>query len=133
MKEKKIVCALLVNGDNQILIQDRKAISKYWEEWSFFWGGIDEDESPENALKRELSEELDWIPEKYMFIWETENFMKEQNMLYHRYVYLVSLPNRKEWTDLEWSGAHFFHIEEIRSLKFNTPIESELLLLYDNL
>jgi hypothetical protein len=36
MKEKNIVCALLVNDKNQVLLQDRKGISKYGEEWSFF-------------------------------------------------------------------------------------------------
>jgi mutator protein MutT len=133
MREKKIVCALLIDKNNQILLQDRKDISKYWEEWSFFGWGIEEGEKPEQALKREILEELNWSPVEYEFIWETFHEMVEREILYHRYVYLVRLPINRVWIDREWSGAHFFAINKVKTLIFNTPIDSELLLLYNNL
>ncbi len=89
MQEKKIVCALLVNDSNHILLQDRKGISKYGEEWSFFGGGIEDGESPEDALIRELQEELNWKPAKYSFIGETKHTITDRSLLYHRYIYLV--------------------------------------------
>jgi 8-oxo-dGTP pyrophosphatase MutT (NUDIX family) len=124
---------LLVNDKNQVLLQDRKGISKYGEEWSFFWGGIEEWESSEQALKRELSEELDWLPSEYSFLGETKHEMKERDVLYHRYVYLVKIPHWVEWSDREGAWAFLFTIDEIKNLKFNTPIEPELKLLYDNI
>lgn len=133
MKEKNIVCALLVNARNEILLQDRKGISKFGEEWSFFWGWIEEWESSEEALKRELTEELEWLPVEYTFLGETKHEMKEREILYHRYVYLVRLPDWMEWSDKEGAWAFFFPIDKINDLKFNTRIDPELKLLYDNI
>jgi 8-oxo-dGTP diphosphatase len=53
-----IVCAALVDGDGKVLLQQRppgKAMAGLWE---FPGGKINEGESPETALCRELREEL---------------------------------------------------------------------------
>lgn len=58
MKIKSVACALLLNIDNELLLQDRRDISKYGEEWSFFGGGIEVGEDSKTALIREINEEL---------------------------------------------------------------------------
>ena len=55
---RHVASVAIINADNQVLAQDRKTISKYGEEWSFFGGGIDEGETPLEAAVRELREEL---------------------------------------------------------------------------
>ena len=53
-----IVCAALADGDGKVLLQQRplgKAMAGLWE---FPGGKIDDGESPEAALARELNEEL---------------------------------------------------------------------------
>ena len=61
MKLTNSVCAILVrNGDNRILLQKRdenKAIP-FPGKYCFFGGGLNDWESPKQALERELIEEL---------------------------------------------------------------------------
>ena len=44
---------------NKILLQDRKEISKHGEEYGFFGGAREGNETPKENLTRELKEELD--------------------------------------------------------------------------
>lgn len=50
---------LFYDPDGNILLQDRRERSKWGEEYGFFGGRIEEGETPEDAIKRELREELE--------------------------------------------------------------------------
>ena len=129
MKIKHVACAILVNENNEVLIQKREGISKYWEEWSFFGGWIEGAESSREALVREMSEELEkdigsW---KYSDLWEVVHMIPWFDIEYHRHVFLLHIPVwSTDFVDHEWAGAYFFSIEEIREKKFNTPIHEEM-------
>jgi putative (di)nucleoside polyphosphate hydrolase len=56
------VAALLVDRNGRVFIAERTDVR---DAWQFPQGGIDEGESPEEALGRELIEEIDLAPEKY--------------------------------------------------------------------
>ncbi len=129
IKIKRVSCALLVNNQRQLLIQDRKDISKYWEEWSFFGGGIEEGENSYDALLREMKEELNIDVSGWNIIpWgevihTLENFWLE----YHRYLFYVEIPNDVTvFQDYEWSGAYFFSLNDLATLRFNTDISQEI-------
>ncbi len=63
-----VVCAVLIDADNRILIQQRPAHKIYPGMWEFPGGKIDAGETPEAALVRELKEELDIVTiEKALF------------------------------------------------------------------
>lgn len=135
MKIKSVACALLVKNW-KLLLQERKWISKYWEEWSFFWWKIEEWENSKEALIREMNEEL-WFDINnwnIKYLWEIVHYLKDLNLEYHRFLYLINIPeNVNSFDDKEWSWAYFFDLDEVKNLKFNTNTEVEILQLRNNL
>ena len=53
------VCAAVIEHEGKILLTERPAEKQHGGFWEFPGGKIDPGESPHNALKRELHEELD--------------------------------------------------------------------------
>lgn len=62
-------------ADLKILLQDRKSISKFGEEWGYFGGGIEENETPLDAVIRETEEELGLTLEKEHFTFIGEDVL----------------------------------------------------------
>ena len=58
MIKRNVSIILFYDDYGNILLQDRKDIRKHNEEYGFFGGKIEENETPEEALKREIKEEL---------------------------------------------------------------------------
>ena len=56
---KKNAVAVIVDGDNKILLLKRSSDPKIWQpsKWALVGGGIEKDETPEQAVKREIKEE----------------------------------------------------------------------------
>ena len=135
MKTKSVACALLVK-DWKLLIQERKWISKYWEEWSFFGWKIEEWENSKETLIREMNEEL-WFDINnwdIKYLWEVVHYLDDLDLEYHRFLYLINIPeNINKFNDQEWSWAYFFDLSEVKNLKFNTNTEVEILQLKNNL
>jgi 8-oxo-dGTP pyrophosphatase MutT (NUDIX family) len=130
---KYVACAMLMKW-NKLLIQDRKDISKYWEEWSFFWWGLEKWEDSKQALIREINEELWFDIESWdiKYLWEIVHFTNFW-LEYHRHLYWINIPkNITAFDDKEWSWAYFFDLEDVKKLKFNTNIEAEILQLQNN-
>lgn len=135
MKKKSVACALLIK-DWKLLLQERKWISKYWEEWSFFWWRIEEWENSKEALIREMNEEL-WFDINnwnVKYLWEVVYYLKDLDLEYHRFLYLIEIPEDvNKFDDQEWSWAYFFGLDKVKDLKFNTNTEVEILQLKNNL
>jgi len=87
------VAALLVNPDGHVFIAERADVD---EGWQFPQGGIDEGESPEEALRRELVEEIALDPEKYT--------VREQRDGY-RYVFPKA---RRKWRKFRGQEQRYF-------------------------
>jgi mutator protein MutT len=58
MKEREVACVVFYDKQNRLLIQDRRKISKQGEQYGWFGGGMEQGETPEQTLTRELNEEL---------------------------------------------------------------------------
>ena len=58
MKTLLVVAAALVNDDNEVLLAQRPKGKRLAGSWEFPGGKVEKDESPEEALARELKEEL---------------------------------------------------------------------------
>jgi 8-oxo-dGTP diphosphatase len=61
MIEKNVVAAILHNAEGEVLLQlrDDKPDLLYANHWTLFGGGVEEGETPETAIHRELMEELE--------------------------------------------------------------------------
>lgn len=101
---------IFYNKKWEILFQNRKSISKIWEEYWFFGGGVEDGESFEVAIIREIKEELnlDINPED---IFHAFDFSKNINWLWSSktLVFIGEFldtynDNLKilEWDDWEW-------------------------------
>lgn len=119
---KKYSIIVLYNDNQEIFIQDRRNISKYWEEWWCFWWSVEEWESFEDAVIREAKEELNIdITWNYKYIWTTifslvGLWTQETN------IYLIKyLPEYD--TDLkvfEWAWWKFVKLEEYQKMKITS-------------
>lgn len=67
---RKFALAIIVDKEGNILIQEREGYSKAGEKYGLFGGGIEKDESENDALIREIFEELGVRP-KYFHLWKT--------------------------------------------------------------
>lgn len=61
-KEKRDVALILLHDDRKrLLLQHRTADAPRWPDyWGLFGGGLEENETPEEGLKREIFEELNY-------------------------------------------------------------------------
>src|SRR3989338_7860445 len=67
MDVKEYAVIVFCDKEKRILLQDRKGISKYGEEWGFFGGKLEGSETPEAGIIRETKEELDYDLASFKF------------------------------------------------------------------
>jgi len=116
---------VLYNDKNEVFIQDRRSISKEWEEWWIFWGWLEKWEDFEEALIRETQEELSiditWC---YKYIWkvllELDWLWTQETRIYlvkYDPIYFSNL-NIKEW---DW--WKFILLDDIVSMKTTSWVQ----------
>jgi 8-oxo-dGTP diphosphatase len=88
-----LVAAILVRGDRILLGRRSPHRAFYPDVWDVFGGHIEPDEQPDQALVRELQEELDITPVQ----WRTLEIIKE------------SIPERDDMSAYDVIG-HFYHV-----------------------
>ena len=68
--ETKEVVKAVIFKEKKFLLQlrDNNPAIPYPNSWAFFGGGVDDGERHEEALKRELKEELGWCPQKFEYL-----------------------------------------------------------------
>jgi len=113
----KVVAAVILNQHNQILITQRLPDSHLAGYWEFPGGKIDDNESPEQALKRELKEELDTEVEIQRLLWQQE-FEYPQKKIQIAF-YLCRLPSDKgPIKPLEVADFRWISVADFRQFKF---------------
>ena len=66
----QIAKAIIVQNDRFLLqLRDDSVDILYPNQWSFFGGEVELDETPWQALQRELEEELEWRPKQGYFLY----------------------------------------------------------------
>ncbi len=98
---KKVVILIFYDKNLNILVQKRKSHSKVGETYGFFGGGIEEGETSEQALRRELKEELNYNS-KILEYWG-------------KYSFVIDLPESKYNKEIRYGEL------------FLSPITPELL------
>jgi len=112
---------ILYNQDKEILLQHRTKDAPYLPNfWGFFGGGIEKDETPEEAVIREIKEELS-LDIKAPFFFNSYEIKEGENK-YERFIYL--LPTTLTAKQLrpyqnEGDNLRFFTYKKTEKIKFN--------------
>jgi len=117
-KVREISLIIFFDKEKRILLQDRKAIAKYGEEWGFFGGGIEPGETKEQALIRETKEELSIELSDYKYIGTVPIDFPDEGVYVEGNIFIASLKDRRSQMDQkEGEGMRMFSIAEARKLK----------------
>lgn len=113
------VAIIIFYKDDKVLIQDRRDISKFDEEWGFFGGRIEAGETPEQAVVRETEEELSYDLKDFVFIKKSNHHLPE--VTFTVYAFASPLPALNVFNQKEGQGMKVVNEKEIVKLKFNKP------------
>ena len=123
---KQIAAIILENDNGEFLfaLRDNKSWIPYPHHWDLIGGHVEEGESPEEALVREIREELDMEIRDYKF-YKTFECLTGDAYENIKYIYTgrINLP-LSEITLLEGEQARYFRRDEIPGIKFANIIGS---------
>lgn len=126
---KKIVAIILENNKGEILLylRDNKPNIPFPHHWDLFGGYIDEEETPEQALVREVKEELNYDLKEYKFFkkYDCTEGDVHPNI---KFIYNGKVDKPiKELELQEGEKLQFFSREEIPNVKFANILKSIVL------
>ena len=126
MEKREVAVVIFYDKEHRVLLQDRTGYKGQMEEhWGFFGGGIEKAESPEQALMREIREELGFNLKKYEFLGVFSG--KSKNLETTRYAFTAKLENIKNFKQMEGRGMKLFTIQQAQKLTFGRPWYKEVL------
>lgn len=102
----EVAKALIYREDQKILLQlrDNSSLISYPETWNFFGGEVEKNESPKEALFRELNEELEWSPQSAEFLLKWSN--PKDGSLMHIFTVFCDVPSnhliQHEGQTMDW-------------------------------
>lgn len=113
---RNVAVIILYNKNKKILLQhraeDAERLPGYW---AFFGGGIEEGETPEEAVKREAREELNYELESPKLIMTQKFIWKEDQNT--KYVFVEEHNQDKEIVLGEGQGLEWYYFSELDKLK----------------
>jgi len=130
---KKVVNAIIFN-ENKFLIMKRSSSKEniHSGKWAFPGGIVEENETAEQALKRELKEETNLELKKIIKKISSYNYKRQNNEDTYGECYLVDADGKvlisEEADDFRWVT-----IEELGDLDFVDGMDEEILIAMNNL
>ncbi len=115
------VALIIFYKDNKILIQDRRDMSKFGEEYGYFGGSIDAGETPEEAVIRETREELSFELKEFDFFRKFHH--KVQDFTLTLYVFVAPCPSLSAFKQKEGQGMILVTEKEGQQLKMPSHAE----------
>jgi 8-oxo-dGTP diphosphatase len=126
---KKIAAIILENekGEFLLYLRDNKPGIPFPDHWDLIGGHVEEGETPEEALVREVKEELGLDLKKYKF-YKTFECLTGDAYANLKYIYTgkITIPI-EEITLYEGVRAQYFSREEIPGVKFANILKSIVL------
>ena len=113
---RNVAIIILYDQDKKILLQhraeDAKRLPGYW---AFFGGSIEAGETPEQAVKREALEELNYELSSPRMMLKQNFFWKDENN--EKHVFVEKYDPNKKITLGEGQNLGWFHLSELDGLK----------------
>ncbi len=137
MKSRTIAVVIFYTDKNKILLQNRKSIKKWGEEWSFWGVGLNQVETKEDAAVREIKEELGYDVKDLKYIGSlTEIIQRYKDPNDKRKItYEIFVSKIKEDPRLfkvkEGDGLAFFTIKETKKLAMVPKIDKKTLVIVE--
>ncbi len=105
MGRRKVAVIVFYDNGRNILIQDRRNIKKWGEGYGLFGGKIEKNEEPEQALKREIKEELNINIKNFKLFKHFTQEIKEINLEVERFVFISKMPELEKLKVREGKAA----------------------------
>ena len=123
------VGALVIDkGDNSVLLS-KKNYGPIKDKWTFPEGYVDQDESPSEAIKREVKEELNGEIEVNDLISVRYRKLEEETTIY--FVFNCLLLNKEELKINDKKEINDFKFFDIEQIKDNSKIYSLVKIILD--
>ncbi len=132
MKKRRASGIIFHDNKGYVLLQDRKEIKKWGEEYGLFGGAIEEGETWEEALKREIKEELGIELEDYKLFEHEFIDYPEHNLSVEFYVSLAKMPDTSKFKVTEGKPI-ILKIKDALNLNMLSGDIKTLKKLYDYL
>ncbi len=109
------VSVLALYKDGKVLLQHRsKDAPRLPDHWGFFGGGIEGQETPEEALRRELSEELSYKVKNPVFLFVQDlEYKGDKNK---KYIFVEKYDESQSLVQHEGQGMNWWGEEDLGSL-----------------
>jgi len=114
MKTRRVAVVIFYNDKNQILLQDRTGYRRPGENYGFFGGGIENDETPEEALVREIKEELDYEISDFKFLGVFSG--KSDDLEVTMFTFISKINDLSKFKQKEGIGMKFVDIHAAENL-----------------
>jgi 8-oxo-dGTP diphosphatase len=120
------IAAIVIYKGNKVLLQHRSNDApKNPGKWGFFGGGLENDETPLEAIHRESFEELRYRPTNPVFLYEGTHDLR------HIYVFTEPYDESQQLVQGEGQAMGWFTIEEANKLDI-VPYALEILKRINN-
>lgn len=134
--ERNVAIVVFYDKEGKLVFQERGSASKIGEKYGFWGGQIEPGETPEQAIKRELKEELEFVPKeldywgKYSFRIKGSKNPKYNGWLINQYIFLAPINSIPKGTIIkEGNGMVKMTIDEaIKGTGFPSGADSTRFL-----
>lgn len=126
MKEAAI--CVFYTQEKKILLQERKGIARFDEDWSFFGGRVEPGEHSDDTIAREIKEELAHDLQGHTYIGHLQTNDPDGSEI-SRDIYIAHMD--ENMTLQEGSAMALFSLQEAKQLKMCPGDDEVLKLLKD--
>ena len=132
MNSRKVATIMLYDQDNKVLLQHRsKDAKRFPDYWGAFGGGIEEGETHEDGLHRELLEEIEYNV-KHPVLLSVDKWLQD-GVEMTGYSYAEQYDPTQKITQHEGQGYGWFTIPEALQLKMIEQRKTAILKLKEYL